>query len=255
MFYNELEILKIRLEELYDIVDLFLIVEATTTHSGDEKPLYFTENKEMFSKYLDKIKYYVTDFKENFDFSNYIKAPNVNWYRENYQRECIGNLLKAENLDDNDIVIITDCDEIPKRSVIEGIRQGEIYIPNGVVFTIEMVLYYYNIELTTSRRWSLARLLTYGTFNNNFRLLTDVRHFGSSAVIKDAGYHLSYFGDVDFIKRKVESFAESIEYTREGKDIGYLKECFDKGILHFNKEKLIFIPLATNTNVPVHFLK
>ena len=50
MFYNELDILQIRLKELYDVVDYFIIIEATKTHSNRDKPLYFTENKYYSSK-------------------------------------------------------------------------------------------------------------------------------------------------------------------------------------------------------------
>jgi beta-1,4-mannosyl-glycoprotein beta-1,4-N-acetylglucosaminyltransferase len=232
MFYNELEILKIRFEELYDVVDYFLIVEATTTHSGIAKPLYFTEHKHLFSKYLNKIIHRVTDFKENYPFP--ISAPNMNWFRENYQRECLTNIISTLNLQDDDIIITTDCDEIPKKSLFENLK-----IQNDIVYSIEMVLYYYNIELTTSRRWYHAKLLNYYTYKK-FKLLTDIR-FAPYTVLPNAGYHLSYFGDVNFIKTKVESFAESVEYTTQGKEISWLKDCYDKGILHFNQEKLIYI--------------
>ena len=50
IFYNELEILNVRLHELYDVVDNIIIAEATTTHTGKPKPLYYLENKELFNK-------------------------------------------------------------------------------------------------------------------------------------------------------------------------------------------------------------
>ncbi len=252
MFYNELDILKIRLEELYNVVDYFIIIEATKTHNNADKPLYFLENILLFEKYKDKILHFVTDFNENFDFKKYINVVNSNWYRENYQRECIQNIINTLNLNDNDVIITTDCDEIPKRSVIENIRNGHIILEDSV-YSIEMVLYYYNIEYTTSRKWYHAKLLNYKTYKK-FNLITDIR-FSPYICIPDSGYHLSYFGDVNFIKTKVESFAESIDYSIEGKSVEYLKECYDKGILHFNKEQLIHIPLENNNNVPEYFKK
>lgn len=252
MFYNELEILKIRLEEIYDMVDYIIIVEGTKTHNNTDKPLYFKDNIITFDKYKDKIIHIVTDFTEKFEFCKYINVANDNWFRENYQRECIQNAIKTLNLDDNDIIITTDCDEIPKRNLLENIKNGKIEIKDGV-YSIEMILYYYNIELTTNRKWYSAKLLNYKTYKQ-FRLLTDIR-FSKFKRLPNAGYHLSYFGDVNFIKNKVESFAESIEYTEEGKNINYLTECYNNGILHFNKEKLIYIPLRDNSNVPIYFKK
>lgn len=251
MFYNELDILEIRLKELYDVVDYFIIIEATKTHSNRDKPLYFTENKHLFTAYMDKIIHRVTDFSEHYSFEKHINAPNEAWFKENYQRECCKNVIDELQLDNNDIIITTDCDEIPKHSVIEAIRNGTIRIDNHV-YSIEMVLYYYTIEYTTPRRWYHAKLVNYNMYKT-FNLLTSIR-FANYTVLPNAGFHLSYFGDVQFIKTKVESFAESDEYTREGKEVSYLDDCYKKGILHFNKEQLIHIPLATNTNVPRYFL-
>jgi beta-1,4-mannosyl-glycoprotein beta-1,4-N-acetylglucosaminyltransferase len=250
MFYNELDILKIRLEEIYDLVDYVIIVEATVTHNNGAKPLYFQENKHLFEKYKEKIIHLVTDFQENYPFSRHIKANNGNWFRENYQRECIQTVITKMHLHDNDIIITTDCDEIPKHSIIQSIRDGTLKIDDGV-YSLEMVLYYYNIELTTPRKWYHAKLLNYKTYKT-FPLITNIR-FAPYSLIPDAGFHLSYFGDVNFIKTKVESFAESVEYSTQGKDIQHLTNCYNNNILHFNNEKLIYVPLVTNDNVPVHF--
>ena len=54
-FFNELDILKIRLNVLSPVVDKFVISEATETFSGLPKPLYYEENKEMFREFEDKI--------------------------------------------------------------------------------------------------------------------------------------------------------------------------------------------------------
>ena len=252
MFYNELEILQIRLKELYDVIDYFIIIEATQTHSGTAKPLYFLENKHLFAPYVDKIIHRVTDFNEHYAFEQHIHATNNAWFKENYQRECCKNLIDELQLDDTDIIITTDCDEIPKRSLIESIRNKSMIIDHRV-YSIEMVLYYYTIEYTTPRQWYHARLVNYAVYKQ-FRLLTMIR-FANYIVIPYAGYHLSYFGDVQFIKTKIDSFAESDEYSKEGKEITYLEDCYKKGILHFNKEQLLYIPLATNKNVPHYFLQ
>ena len=55
IFFNELDLLEIRLSELYNYVDYFVIVEANKTFKGKSKPFYFEENKQKYKKYLDKI--------------------------------------------------------------------------------------------------------------------------------------------------------------------------------------------------------
>ena len=53
MFNNELDVLNFRLHELNEHVDKFVIYENSWTFSGNKKPLYFEENKEMFSKFSE----------------------------------------------------------------------------------------------------------------------------------------------------------------------------------------------------------
>ena len=57
LFYNEIDLLKIRLEELYDVVDYFILVEGTLTFTGNVKNMYFKDNINLFNKYLNKIIY------------------------------------------------------------------------------------------------------------------------------------------------------------------------------------------------------
>src|SRR5437660_7612942 len=61
MFFNELDLLEIRLIELNGLVDYFVLVEATRTHTGFPKPLYFTEHKNRFAPFLDRIIHVVVD--------------------------------------------------------------------------------------------------------------------------------------------------------------------------------------------------
>ena len=55
LFFNELDLLKLRLIETYDIVDYFILVESSVTFSGIKKDFIFEQNKDMFKLYLDKI--------------------------------------------------------------------------------------------------------------------------------------------------------------------------------------------------------
>ena len=65
-FFNELDMLKIRLNVMSPIVDKFVISEATETFSGLKKPLYYEENKEMFAEFADKIIHVVVDTRSKY---------------------------------------------------------------------------------------------------------------------------------------------------------------------------------------------
>jgi len=113
-FLNELELLQVRFEELYDVVDHFVIVEATQTFSGNPKPLYFSENVHLFEKYKDKIICIVVN-----DFPSATDDPEKDrWIREEFQRNAMLRGLSA--CSDEDIILVSDLDEIPnQRSIYE----------------------------------------------------------------------------------------------------------------------------------------
>jgi len=114
--YNgEKEILDIHLNVLNDKVDEFIIIEAPTTFSGKKKPLYFENHEHLFKEFLPKIKYHVID--EDYspeEISLAKESPNTkgatHWTREFLQKESIKKALT--HLNDEDIVIISDVDEI-----------------------------------------------------------------------------------------------------------------------------------------------
>jgi hypothetical protein len=95
-FFNELDILEIRLNEMAPVVDRFVLVEASKTFQGADKPLYFNENKARFAPFLDKIEHVIVDFPE--DPSLYRKASSQAWAREYFQRDQI-----AQGRTDDDV--------------------------------------------------------------------------------------------------------------------------------------------------------
>ena len=82
-FFNELDLLEIRLNTLKDSVDYFVIVESNVTHSGQFKPLYYEENKERFKSFEDKIIHYVVMNTPN-QFVNLPKAESSGPLQECY---------------------------------------------------------------------------------------------------------------------------------------------------------------------------
>lgn len=114
LFFNEFEILEIRLNELYDHVDYFVLVESGNMHrTGEKKPYYFEKEKKRFSKFLDKIIHIkLEDTVETTD-------P---WVRENWERNQIMRGLKNCSLED--LVLISDVDEIIPGSMINKLYKA-----------------------------------------------------------------------------------------------------------------------------------
>ena len=109
-FFNEIDILKLRLHILDPIVDRFIIEEATVTFSGEKKELCFEKNKAMFQEFLPKITYLVVD-------DSPIQATTHE--RDKFQKNALIKGLKDAT--DEDVIILSDVDEIPNPKVLKKI--------------------------------------------------------------------------------------------------------------------------------------
>jgi beta-1,4-mannosyl-glycoprotein beta-1,4-N-acetylglucosaminyltransferase len=209
IFYNELELLNYRLNILYNIVDYFIIVESKYTFTGKEKKLIYNENKERFSYFNDKIIYIcLDDMPYKYPYIDYLKREQ--WENEYYQRNSIKNGFANIDIKDNDIIIISDVDEIPDPNTLINIKEQRIRVNNN---SLEMDFYYYNLNSKINSKWTKAKLILYKTFCNLNMSCNDIR-MSNSVLIKNGGWHLSYFGDCSFIKNKIQNFSHQ-EFNNE----------------------------------------
>ncbi|WP_026489085.1 glycosyl transferase GT17 family protein [Butyrivibrio sp. XBB1001] len=111
-FFNEIDILKLRLGILDPYVDKFIIEEANMTFSGEAKELCFEKNKEFFKDYLHKITYVVVE-----DTPKVAKSHERDYFQKNHLVEG----LKKIGATEDDVIIFGDVDEIPNPVVLEKI--------------------------------------------------------------------------------------------------------------------------------------
>jgi len=220
-FYNELDMLRFRLEYLYDIVDKFVLLESTLTFSGAKKELFFEKNKHLFEKYLDKIIHVIVDDLP-LDVPNKTIEENA-WVRERLQRNLLDRGIKQLALQDTDVIVITDLDEIPDRNTLCLLQQIEKL--DDYAYALEQDMYYYNLTCRGKNKWYHPKFVSYYCYVNTFnRRPDDIRMVGRYAVVRKGGWHFSYFGDVTFIQNKIKNFAHQ-EYNDE-------KFWSEKNILH-----------------------
>jgi hypothetical protein len=143
IFYNEIEILKLRLHELYNSIDYFVICESTVTFRGKPKPLFFREQRHQFGQFMDKIIHIVVEDMPavSTEAGSTVVGDHDQtvWGREHYQRNAIKRGLDRASLED--IVIISDCDEIIRPDTIDILRANSGY------FLLDMPMYqfFYNM--------------------------------------------------------------------------------------------------------------
>lgn len=207
LYFNEQETLEIRLHELFDAVDYFVLVECPETFRGTKKPLYYEENKAHFAKFADKIIH--IPVRGSFIGSNA-------WQREYYQRNQIKMGLKR--CKDSDIVIISDLDEVIRgtdvQRLISKVKRGE---ENAVSGQHANYGCYLNRRNKVEPIWSGAVATTYRYFKTkNAQFFRDRRH--RYVQIPDIGWHFSYLGGLQRYIKKIESFAHAELDTAEQKD-------------------------------------
>lgn len=212
-FFNELDLLEIRLNELDSVVDKFVLVEATRTFQKQPKPLYYEENKERFKNFKDKIIHIVVDDYPNF-FSRF-RVPTAMDY-DNHQKNQITRGLK--NIKPDDIIIYSDLDEIPRAEKIIQYKDQ----PGIKVFQQILCSYFINCisthgpvnpcELNTKgiHYWRGSVMANFSEFKNTklFRKLRDIQS-DSTIQIEDGGWHFSYLGDSEKILQKLNSWTHS----------------------------------------------
>ena len=219
IFFNELDLLELRLNILKDVVDYFVLTESPFTVSGNEKPLYYQENKDRFAKFNDKIIHNITeeipnDFRDylvkkpfHTDYSSvdengtrYIDLP-IRFQRAVYNRECSAYGLVKAGAQDNDIVMTSDADEIINPYVIEDLDWFE---PSHNYVALCRA-FYFKLNHLYEENWKGTRLCTFKHLKSTTvdRLRTDWRQ---AYQIENAGWHWSFLGDADNVRLKLASY-------------------------------------------------
>jgi len=140
-YWDEDLLLDLRLNILNDFVDYFVIVEGNKTWQNNFKKLQFDSNK--FPKFKDKIIYVPVE-----DLPN---GENT-YLRENFQRNCITRGLK--NSAEDDLIIISDLDEIPNPKEILKFK------PKLKYAAFQQMHFYYKFNLSNKTRpfWYGSRI-------------------------------------------------------------------------------------------------
>lgn len=240
IFYNELELLFYRLSILYNKIDYFVLVESPRTFRGAEKPLYYNENKELFKNFQDKIIHIITD-----DLKPEPLSKDEVWLNEYCQRNAIDIGVKSLNLKNEDLIIISDVDEIINPEMIESLQ------PNC---SLEMDFYYYNLRTLNKNKWYYAKVVDYECYKKKFaRKPNSIRWFPRfQSVIKNTGWHLSYFGDEYFIQNKVKNFAHQEWNSDYYTDVNNIRDRMEKSkdLFERKEEEWLKIDIKSNTNLP-----
>lgn len=245
LFYNEFKLLDFRLKYLSDTVEHFVICEAKKTFSGKDKELFFDKFKleysETYNRFKDKIVHLIVD-----DLPNGTTYES-NWTREKYQRNYLLKGVLQLKPSSEDLVLLTDVDEIPDRNTLRMIKNAKSL---DKIYCLVMDMYYYNLECRYSRKWFHPKIIPF-KFMNNKTDLDGIRLSGRNG-INNGGWHFSYFGDENFIINKLESFSHQEFNNSYYKDKNRIKEMIKSNRDLFERNELVYnyIEPKDNTYLP-----
>ncbi len=261
-FFNELELLELRLHELAGVVDKFVLVEATKTHTNKPKPLHFQENRARFGAFQDKIIQVIVD-----DLPD-AKDP---WVLENFQRNCIARGLAGCRPED--FILVSDLDEIPRARVVEQMSRSIPFpsgffanaVHGGLNSNLVQGMVHRRIFRRQLRRhhpfiWKFRQTLyrhfvncqstdpafTYGTRMLRFRDFScaeEIRHSGYK-IVENGGWEFSWMGGVQRIQEKLAAYAHQERNLPRNADSRHIEQAMNEGRLFFDGDKrLEFVTL------------
>ena len=227
MYFDEDLILDLRLNTLNKFIDYFVIVESIYNHKGEKRKLKF--NIKKFKKFNNKIIYLIHNqvpneikkIKKN-DSENEINTKYIfnAIFRENSQRNYIlKGLSKAK---DDDIILISDVDEIPnlKKVNFKKLKNKLIF------FNQEMFYYKFNLKLP-NYNWIGTKSCKKKYLKNPqwlrnikdrkypfYRLDTffSDKKFTNVEIIKNGGWHFTNIKTAEQIRYKLKSYLHHREF-------------------------------------------
>lgn len=240
-FFNELELLPLKLEELWDVVDVFILCEADVTFSGMPKERHYWNNRNWFAKYQSKIHY----------ISPQMPTGRDPWIRERFQRDVLASAALDLSSDAGDIFINSDMDEIVSAASVKRWLNGETkWKPTS----LNMKLYYYWLNnLATNYPWAGGKIMTVEDIPVE-STLSDLRYDVSLPVMEDGGWHFSFLGGVQRIKQKVASYAHNDLYGYVV-DTPDLQATVEAGRDWFTARNLTFQFVEIDETYPKHIIE
>ena len=234
IFYNELDLLDLKLHEHDSFVDYFVLVESRRAFNNQPKSLYYDENKERFAEFHSKIIHVIVD-----------DAPDTtnSWSIEFFVRNAtLRGVLAVPDLKMGDWIILSDLDEIIRAETF-----NKTLFDSDKVYKFDMSFRYYKFNCrATSGSWPGAIMVPASIFTSCEA--QNVRHHGGNPLIPDssivyvpnAGWHLSYMGGVDKIVSKINTGGHQELNTDQIKDaqriaqrLKYGEDIFDRPDCHW----------------------
>ena len=241
MFFNELELLEIRLHELSSVVDRFILVEARETFSFQPKPLHYYENRARFRRFWDRIDHQVI---ERFPVRT---SP---WEAERTQREWPLRSITRNDGDPDDLFIFSDVDEVPRAAAIttDIARDAPVVLEQPQYYLFLNCL---NVDDPPLRKALVSRRKHLPASLTELRNLTAPL---SPPCVPNGGWHFSYLGGLGRVQTKMAAFSHQELNIKDYTSRRNFERAVRAGRLHYASQyRIRTVPL--DASFPQHVLE
>lgn len=252
MINTELDLLEIRLNELKDHVDYFVILESASTFTGLSKPLHLEDNWEQFSAFHNQIIYQVLN-----DTGFY---STITWDHEDLQRNAMfdqvfPNLSGERQANPGDVILVSDIDEMPRPATLQVLRNCQY--PRRL--TLRGHFYYYSFQwLHRGAEWPHPQATIYegdktirpanlrnGEGGNVVQMQLD------KADLWNAAWHCSFcFATLEEMVNKMSSFSHTRLNQPEFRDPTSIVARVRNGLDLFDREEQYYDRIGWNEDIP-----
>lgn len=242
VFNDEIDLLEIRLHTLNSVVDQFIIIEGERSWQNNKKEPTFKNIKTKFETFLPKIHHYIIQEDK------FVSDP---WTNERMSFDTILTQLQNIQATDEDIIMVSCCDEIPNPDVVSKLKDMVLTHTH-----FQQKLYYYFIN-TIFNHW--GSIFWNGTMVIPFKDLLErgavydlATQERSKTPLQNGGWHFSYIGGADQIHTKLQSFSHS-EYKNTSKE--YILQQINQLKDLYNRNNVYFETLDPEENWPLYIQK
>lgn len=218
-FFNEVDLLELRMEQHYPHVDYMVLAEATRTFSGLPKPLHYNESKARFRRFADKIIHVIVEDDVN--------STNA-WAREKFQRDAIARGLGEAG--PGDVVLLGDLDELLRDTAFQNLRRSPLETGDVRCFELRWYQHYFNLKLpgmwlrngpraarcadipSMSRLRAVKGPAEKGPQERVRQVMASLsmRRLIRRSVERDAGWHFSWLGGADSVAEKLKAIPPQV---------------------------------------------
>tara|TARA_B100000795_G_scaffold258097_1_gene231918 strand:+ start:3453 stop:4343 length:891 start_codon:yes stop_codon:yes gene_type:complete len=246
-YFNEDLMYGLRLEILDKYVDKFVVAESKYTHSGQPKKLHFDINR--YSKFKDKIHYIVVDKEpedlidlSNLEYNQAQGTKRINSLKRIRQQY---DVLKdgIEEAKNDDLIILSDCDEIPNLTNLEDLPLNKILIFKQLLFYYKFNLHHDSMIWHGSKACLKKNLSTFNWLRNiknkrykSWRLDTyfSKNKYTNIKIIENGGWHFTNIKSPEDIVMKLLNFGEHNEFEVSNINTAKMSKLIKDKKVYFN---------------------